>query len=201
MQKGLNLLRVPSSHQEFPSIQEVQQVIWVMQQEGSTLSDETKKLVMILNDGITLGEGKLKIENTEAATFWTKDMLKAIDEVATNGFKNCTNQIRMPEDVYLNALTTYVANISTMFQQYLAHAELVIMWLIWAMHPRKGGSTPLPLLTEDVIWSITELLKIVELGIVEVSLFRSMQDVSPHELMTISLQDRVLIRKKLTIIL
>jgi hypothetical protein len=182
VRRGLKLLRVLSSRQNFPSVQEVQGVIRRMQQEGSALSDETKRLVTILDDGITLSEGKLEntddngklnINDEEAATFWSKDMLKAIDQVATDSFKYCTNQIGMPEDVYLNALTTYVANVSTTFRQYLAgdlaHAELVIARFTWAMHPRQGKSTPLPLLTEDVIWSIPESLKIVELGMVEVS--------------------------------
>jgi hypothetical protein len=57
--------------------------------------------------------------------------------------------------------------------RYLAgnfvHTELVIARFIWAMYPRTGKSTPLPLLTEDIIWTIPESLKIVELGIVEVS--------------------------------
>lgn len=176
-------MRVLSSRQEFPSVQEVQQVIRVIQ-EGSTLSDETKALITTLDDGITLGEGKLKIEDEQAATFWTKDMLKAIDEFATEAFKYCNSQIGMPEDIYLNALTTYVANVSTTFRQYLAgdlaHAELVIARFTWAMYPRKGRGTPLPLLTEDVIWSIAESLKIVELGIVEVGLFCLAQYLHPR---------------------
>jgi hypothetical protein len=101
VQQGLNTFRVLPSRKDFASVEEVHRIISLMRQEGPKLTEATQQLVDELDQGIALDADKSAVD-AAATTFWTKDMLIAINKLAGSHFKDCASQIGMPEDVYLN---------------------------------------------------------------------------------------------------
>jgi hypothetical protein len=68
-----------------------------------------------VNRNITVSKNKIEIDDMEAANFWDLNMLVVIDNAALAHFKDCATQTGTLEDVYLNTLTKYMADITTVF--------------------------------------------------------------------------------------
>jgi hypothetical protein len=174
VREGLKLLRILSSSTSFPPLQKVQELIQAIQQPDAKITEDMEKFIKELDDGITLGEDKIKIDDVEAANFWDLKMLEEIDKAAVTHFQDSVGQMGTPEDGYLNALTKYVADVTLVFRQHLAGdvelAERAITRFTWAMLPRTGRRTPMPIMTNSIVFATAVSASVVEVGLAEVSL-------------------------------
>jgi hypothetical protein len=116
---------------------------------------------------------KLLFSGAPDPSFWTVELLKAIDQEAQKAFSSCRIEIGMKDDSYLTALISYLRNVLALIRTHhrnrenLEHTLGRVAWILF-FHPDRV-SVPLPLMTEYVIESVFMSLESFRGSIYEVS--------------------------------
>jgi hypothetical protein len=106
--------------------------------------------------------------------FWSKDLLKEIDDIATKVFTKCHDSIGIPSDDYNNAMLKYVRAVSDAIKIYKSDHPLVDSVLSrfkWLSLDKSQDIHPLPLLTGFVFNSLAKSLKMIPQALLTVSRF------------------------------
>ena len=164
--KGIKTLELLVSLSAFPGIDAVDSLIKDIQQ-GKKNKEDLERQAAELNKMLLESSGNGQPD----LSFFSSDLLKAIDSHAVESFKTCKMKIGLADDVYITQLNTYVRAVIRSMEELqkghpcLSQAKAKLRWLLFGQHT----PVPYPIMTISVVQMLVESFKQVANAVNEVA--------------------------------
>ena len=161
MTHSVPLMEILVSDTDFPPLTKVEGIVREMEKPGASKTDnkweELDKLCVVQNPD---------------HSFFSKKVLKAIDENAKTAFKECEATIGVPDDKYRNSLKTYARLVNATLEEHRGNHPLsgkaqAKLW--WMLARRTQKTTAYPIITNAVLQMLNNSFKEVGSALFEVS--------------------------------
>jgi len=166
----IEVMEVCVSSGPFPALSVVNDVLRARANPAHASQVDVEQAMREIKGGLAIVEPDL--------TFWTKVLLREIDEHASKHFVRCKDSLGIPSDDYNNSMIKYVrAVLDSMktIQQGHPLLDRAMSRFKWLMSDKTQDIYPLPILTDFVFKGLVESLTSTTQGFNAVSVCNLLQ--------------------------